>query len=78
MPFKPRTAEEYINIRDKLDSEKHLHRGFGYREFDIFADLIPKTNIAKLMNVGSTNTIYDWLKKRRELLKQERGLTNKP
>ena len=65
MPFN----KSDIQIDQKLENERSLHNGFGWREFDLFASLnVPKPVLARIMNVGSKNTIYDWLKKRKELL----------
>lgn len=65
MPFTPSTT----TIKDKLEDERAIHNGFGWREFDLFASLkVPKPVIARLMNVGSKNTIYDWLEKRQRLI----------
>lgn len=61
--------EEYRDIAEKLDREKDLHNGFDYRDFDMFVRKdTPKTVMKRLMGVGSTNTIYDWMRKREELL----------
>lgn len=71
MSFKKKGESDYKDIRDKLDQEKHLHRGFGYREFDLFQHpdvRVPVTVQARLMNVGSTNTIYGWIEKRKQML----------
>lgn len=70
MPFN-KTEQD---IRQKLEDERSAHNGFGWREFDLFARMkVPKPVIARLMNVGSKNTIYDWLDKRQRLLEKEKA-----
>lgn len=79
MPYKNKSIAEQGGLRVKLDDERALHRGFGWREFDIFASTqvpgtrdkgIPKTVIAALMGV-SPRTVYEWLRLRSVLVAEE-------
>jgi hypothetical protein len=69
MPFNNRP--EYDSIAEKLDAEKSLHRGYGWKDFDLWQhpDVhVPVTVQARLMRVAP-NTIYSWLSKREAYLK---------
>jgi hypothetical protein len=59
--YKQPSIEEQGGIDAKLDREVDQHNGFASRHFRLFTRLhLPKTIIARLMNVGSPKTIEHW------------------
>lgn len=61
MQKRQRIEEQYGTIKVKLDAEAARHNNHPYSEFDLYCRLnVPRTVIARLMNVKATSTIEKW------------------